>query len=190
MAAPLLTCTCVLLSFLFVFVLFILLIFQRRGYTYRSAATNEGPVCWGMPINPARIESEDCSRPDQTHGVVTRVDCGCSTHLEISQGSVPRTTSSRICYSITVSGRWVPRQQLTPELKERCIDTCKELFQRFAVECDGWFAMKNCYWRETWVHHHVGETKRTNIDWAIPPRGNRRRFHLLTFCWDEGVVVL
>jgi hypothetical protein len=56
-----------------------------------------------------------------------------------------------------VSARWVQRH-LTPELKERRVESCEELLRRFEAEGDGFLA-RIVTGDETWVHCHQPETK-------------------------------
>ncbi|XP_023716821.1 uncharacterized protein LOC111869483 [Cryptotermes secundus] len=56
-----------------------------------------------------------------------------------------------------VSASWVP-QQLTPELKQQCVDTCKELLRRLEAEGGG-FLLRIATGDETWVHCHQPQTE-------------------------------
>lgn len=84
-----------------------------------------------------------------------------------------------------VSTWQVPRQPL-PGLKQHRLDACRELLCRFEEDDDS-FLSNIATGVESWVHHHVSETKRTRKEWRHPLSSNPKKFyrsHLKgSLCW-------
>lgn len=93
------------------------------------------------------------------------------THLDIGHVSAHRVLHDVLQYH-NVSARYVPRH-ITPELKQRRIDTCQEILRSFEEYGDGFISI-NVTGHQTGFHDY--EHRVPAMKGFITPHRNRRRF--------------
>jgi len=166
---------------------------------------------WSRKLANSVTSVEDISRPGQAQRVVTPQNIAAveaivlenrrvtqndiAACLKIGHGSAHRIVHDVLEFH-KASSRWVPRQ-LTPELRERHVDTCEELLRHFEREGDGFLA-RIVTGDETWVHLHQPETKRASNEWRHSSSPKPKKFRtepsagkvMLTLFWDEKGVIL
>jgi len=82
--------------------------------------------------------------------------------LDISVGSAHHIIYDELKFR-KVCARWAPKP-LTPEMKERRVDTCQELLRRY--EADGEvFLQRIVTGDESWVHFYEPERNRQSMEW-------------------------
>ena len=64
---------------------------------------------------------------------------------------------------LKVSSRWVPRM-LTPQMKHRKMDACRELLDWYTTDPDHFFS-RIVTGDETWLYHRDPENKQKSIQW-------------------------
>jgi len=136
----------------------------------------------------------DSPRPGQAHRVVTPEAIAAveaivkenrrvtvheiAAHLHMSHGSAHHIVHDLQFHK--VSARWVPRQ-LTAELKERRVDACQELLERFEAESGG-FLGRTVTGDETLVHYHQPETKKASKERRHTSSPKPTKFRTQTIC--------
>jgi len=97
-----------------------------------------------------------------------------AAHMDMSHGSAYHIVHDVLQFH-KVCAKWVPRQ-LTAELKERHVDACQELLQRFEAEGDG-FLGRIVTGDETWAHHHQPKTKKACEEWRHTSSPKPKKIH-------------
>lgn len=95
-----------------------------------------------------------------------------------------------------ICSRWVPRM-LTPENKERRLECCQALLNRYKNEGEE-FLLKIVTGDESWIHHYDPEEKRQSMEYRRPSSPRPRKFKtipsakkvLLTVFWDSSTTYL
>lgn len=93
-----------------------------------------------------------------------------------------------------ICARWVPRR-LTDENKQRRLECCEQLLQRYRDEGDD-FLLNIVTGDESWVHHYDPEEKRQSAEYRHPSSPQAKKFKtqasakkiLLTVFWDAHRV--
>ena len=115
--------------------------------------------------------------------------------LDISKERVHHIITVHLGYR-KVSARWVPRQQLTVEMKAQRKTICTQLLERFTHDGER-FLRSIITGDESWVHHYDPESKMQSMQYRhkISPAPKKfkvvasARKVLLTIFWDmEGIV--
>ncbi|UYV60224.1 hypothetical protein LAZ67_1000475 [Cordylochernes scorpioides] len=78
-----------------------------------------------------------------------------SAELNLSYGSVQKFISKHLKYR-KICTRWMPRL-LTKEMKEKRLNACKELLERYEIEDKG-FLDRIVTGDESWIHHHIPDS--------------------------------
>jgi histone-lysine N-methyltransferase SETMAR len=110
--------------------------------------------------------------------------------LDISHGSAHHIIHDVLQFH-KVSARWVPRQ-LSLEMKERRVDVCQELLQRYKTEGGG-FLERIVTGDESWVYHFQPETKKASKEWRHSTSPKPKKFRtqasagkvMLKLFWDH-----
>ncbi|UYV73312.1 hypothetical protein LAZ67_10002671 [Cordylochernes scorpioides] len=53
---------------------------------------------------------------------------------------------------------------LTKEMKKKCLNTCKELFEHYEIGGES-FLDRIVTGDESWIHHHIPDSKRSSAEW-------------------------
>jgi len=180
-------------------------------FQYGDACLSQQQVYeWSRKFANGVTSVEDAPCPGQAQRVVTpqnmaTVEATVMENCRVTQNDIAACLkiSHGSAYHIVhvlqfhkVSARWVPRQ-LTPELRERCVDACEELLWRFEQEGEGFLA-RIVTGDKTWVHFHQPETKRASKEWRHSSSPKPKKFQtepsagkvMLTLFWDEKGIIL
>ena len=128
-------------------------------------------------------QTHTADTPEMVAGVVRvlRENCRITLDEVVFELNTSRGSADHIIHNVLgfrkVSARWVPRQ-LTPELKDRRVDACEEILQRYETEGDA-FLQRVVTGDESWVHYFQPETKRASKEWRhlTSPKPQKFRTH-------------
>mgnify|MGYP003415101186 FL=1 len=147
----------------------------------------------GRPVTVSTDENRD------------RVSALINDNRRITQREIAALLSislDRVCHLVDslgyrkISARWVPKM-LTPEMKARRVEVCRELLDRFEREGD-LFLGEIATGDESWAYHYDPECKQQSMEYRRPSSPPPVKFKraksagkvMLTVFWDSKGVLL